>query len=359
MTRGRCNIARPMNLALRQMLEGMTLTFDAVAAGNMEATIQFNVTGEEPGIYHLRIANGDCIFHMGAAKEPSLTITTPSDIWLKIISKELDRKDALMQGLYQVNGDLSLLMRMSTLFKTPDSTSDGISAYAAPREQRPAGPIALSGIAWMPVALIPWIFFWSTFEIHAVSSWVSVGFPFFFTLFMIIYRRFFDKPTLMEWGGLGFFTLAGILTIIGNSTFATWGTVISQIILGGLWLGSLVFADMPLCAEYSKWGYIKQLTRTSLFIHPNAVISLMWGWLFLVESAIGIGAILLPHLDIPLTVIRYILLVPAFIFTSAYQKGAANRRIVDVDRALAKIRISARIGLGVALGIVLTILIAL
>lgn len=73
----------------------------------------------------------------------------------------------------------------------------------------------------------------------------------------------------------------------------------------------------------------------------------------------GIGAVLLPHLDIPLTVIRYILLVPAFIFTSTYQKGAANRRIVDVDRALAKIRISARVGLAVAVGIILTILLAL
>ena len=135
--------------------------------------------------------------------------------------------------------------------------------------------------------------------------------------------------------------------------------MISQIILGGLWLGSLVFADTPICAEYSKWGYIKQLTRISLFIHPNAVISLMWGWLYLGQSAIGIGAVLLPHIDIPLTVIRYILLVPAFIFTSTYQKGAANRRIVDVDRALAKIRISARVGLAVAVGIILTICLAL
>lgn len=352
-------MARPMNLALRQMLEGMTLTFDAVAAGDMDATIQFNVTGAEPGTYHLRIANGDCTFHMGVAENPTLTITTPSDVWLKISRGELNAQEALMQGLYQVQGDFSLLMQMGTLFKAPESTSDGVSAYAAPREQRPAGPIALPGMTWMPVALIPWIVFWITFHIHGISSWVSVGFPFFFTLFIVVYRRVFNKPTLMEWGGLGFFTLAGILTLIGNSTFETWGTVISQIVLGGLWLGSLVFAGMPLCAEYSRWDYIKQLTRTSLFIHPNVAISLMWGWLFLVKSAIGIGAILLPDLHIPLTVIRYSLLVPAFIFTSAYQKGAANRRIVDVDRALARMRISARVGLAVAVGIILTILFAL
>ena len=352
-------MASSMNLSLRQMLEGMTLSFDIVAAGDMKAAIQFNVTGEEPGIYHLRIADGDCIFRVGAAEKPTLTITTPSDVWLKISRGELDSKDALMQGLYQVQGDFSLLTRMSTLFKTHGSAHDGASGYAAPREQRPAGPIAISGTAWMPVSLIPWIVFWVTFFIPGISPWLSVGFPFFFTLFIVVYRRIFDKPTLMEWGGLGFFTLAGILTIIGNSTFAAWGIEISQIIMGGLWLGSLIFSDTPLCAEYSKWGYIKRMTRTSLFIHPNAVISLMWGWLYLGMSAIGIGAISLPHLYIPLTVIRYMLLVPAFILTSSYPKGAANRRFVNLDRALARIRISAGVGLGVAVAIILTILIAL
>ena len=93
-------MASPMNLALRQMLEGMTLSFDAVAAGDIDATLQFNVTGAEPGTYHLHIAESDCTFHLGAAEDPTLTITTPSDVWLKISRGELDAQDALMQGLY-------------------------------------------------------------------------------------------------------------------------------------------------------------------------------------------------------------------------------------------------------------------
>ena len=57
--------------------------------------------------------------------------------------------------------------------------------------------------------------------------------------------------------------------------------------------------------------------------------------------------------------IRYLLLAPGFVFTSTYQKGAANRRIVDVDKALARMRISARVGLVVAVGMILTICLAL
>jgi len=348
-------MAKPMNLALRQMLEGMTLTFDAASAGDMDATLQFNVTGAEPGTYYLHIAEGDCTFHLGTAEDPTLTITTPSDVWLKISRRELDAQDALMQGLYQVHGDFSLLMRMRTLFKTPESTADGVSAYAAPPVQRPAGPIALTGMTWMSVAFIPWMLFWITSHLHGVSPWVSVGLPFLLALFMVGYRLVFNKPTWLEWGGLGFFALAGILTLIGEPTFASWGSVISYIVMGALWLATLVFASMPLCGDYSKWGYIKRLWRTSLFTHPNAAISLMWGWQFLVGSLFGGGAILLPHLEIVLTVIRYVLLIPAWVFTFAYQKGADSRRITNIDRALAQMRTWAIVGLVVAAGMILTI----
>lgn len=348
-------MTKPVNLTLRQMLEGMTLTFDAAAAGDMDATIQFNVAGAEPGTYYLHITEGDCAFQLGTSEAPTLTIVTPSDVWLKISRGELDAQGALMQGLYQVQGDFSLLMRMSTLFKPPESTSDGVSAYAAPQDKRPAGPIALTGMTWMMVAFVPWILYWITFSIPGVSSWVSVGLPFLLALFMVIYRRVFDKPTWMEWGGLGFFTLAGVLTLIGNSTFATWGSVISSIVMGALWLGTLVFTDMPLSANYSKWGYNKRMWRTSFFIHPNTAISLMWGWQFLVASLFGGGAILFPHLEAVLTVFRYLLLIPTFVFTFTFQKGADSRSIANVDRALAQMRNWAIVGLMVMVGIILTI----
>ena len=125
--------------------------------------------------------------------------------------------------------------------------------------------------------------------------------------------------------------------------------------MGSLWLGTLVFTDMPLSANYSKWGYNKRMWRTSLFIHPNTVISLMWGWQFLVASLFGGGAILLPHLVTVLTVIRFLLLVPTFIFTFTYQKGADRRPIANVNRALAQMRTWAIVGLVVMVGIILTI----
>lgn len=105
----------PTDLSLRQTLEGMPLAFDAEAAGGLEATVQFDVSpstgrgtsGPESGVYHLRIADGECSFHVGPAAAPTLTISTPSDVWLAISRGKLDGQEALMRGRYTANGDIN------------------------------------------------------------------------------------------------------------------------------------------------------------------------------------------------------------------------------------------------------------
>ncbi len=322
----------PTNLNLRQTLEGMTLTFDPSAAEGLAATIQFDVTGPEPGVYHLRIAGGECTFHQGAAAYPSLTISTSSDVWLKISQGELAGQEAMMQGLYNTTGDISLLLKMDSLFKPTAEVS-----FEAPPDQRPAGPIPLSGMAWMTVAFLPWMIYWITFDIPRRGlPWVSVGLPLLLSALIAGYRLAFGRgnkgnheglplqmpPTWLEVGGLSFFGLAGILALTGDAGFAVWGSVVSSVVMAGLWLGTLIFSDEPLSAGYSKWGYVKALWRNSMFIYPNAVISLMWGWQFIVAALLGAAALLLPHLMVVFTVTRFLLQVPAFIFTSVYQKRA-------------------------------------
>ena len=125
----------------------------------------------------------------------------------------------------------------------------------------------------------------------------------------------------MEWGGLGFFALAGALALTGSEGYAHWGSIISSLVMAGLWLSSLQFSKTPLSGEYSKWGFVKALWSNSMFIYPNAVISLMWGWQFIAAALLGVGAILIPEQILIFTLARYLLLIPAFIFTAAYQKN--------------------------------------
>ena len=99
-----------------QAIEGMTLSFNPVEAKDLNATIQFEVSGEGGGDYYLTIGDGKCDFAVGIAPTPTLTIETPADVWLKIARKETNGALALMTGKYKGSGKMGLLMKMDKIF---------------------------------------------------------------------------------------------------------------------------------------------------------------------------------------------------------------------------------------------------
>jgi putative sterol carrier protein/Pyruvate/2-oxoacid:ferredoxin oxidoreductase delta subunit len=103
-------------LNCHDIIAGMPEVFDAEAAGELTANIQFDVSGKEPGSYNLHIESGTCSFLEGEADSPSLTIHTPSEVWLAVSRGEIDGQAALMQGKYTVDGDFNLLLKLNEMF---------------------------------------------------------------------------------------------------------------------------------------------------------------------------------------------------------------------------------------------------
>jgi len=101
---------------MRLLLRGMAATFNPEAAGDLKAVIQFEVTGKQAGRWFLSIENGKCTYHEGKANSPTLTIKTPSEVWLAIANKQMDGQKTFMEGKYVTEGDMNLLMRMKSLF---------------------------------------------------------------------------------------------------------------------------------------------------------------------------------------------------------------------------------------------------
>jgi len=99
-----------------QAIEGMTLSFDPDVAKDLSATIQFQVSGNDSGDYYLTIADGQCQFAEGIVVDPTLTINTPADVWLKIARKEMNGAIALMSRKYKASGKIGLLLKMDNLF---------------------------------------------------------------------------------------------------------------------------------------------------------------------------------------------------------------------------------------------------
>ena len=103
-----------------EAIEGMALRFNSDEAKDLEVTIQFNVSPstsiETGGDYYLSIADGKCGFSTGITPDPTLTISTPTDVWLKIARKEISGPVALMTGKYRAHGQMGLLIKMDKLF---------------------------------------------------------------------------------------------------------------------------------------------------------------------------------------------------------------------------------------------------
>jgi putative sterol carrier protein len=104
-------------LNCHDIIAGMPTVFDAEVAGDLTADIQFDVSGEEPGSYYLHIENGTCTFNEGQSLSPTLTIHTPSEVWLAVSRGEVDGQAALMQGKYSAEGDYNLLLKLNDIFK--------------------------------------------------------------------------------------------------------------------------------------------------------------------------------------------------------------------------------------------------
>ncbi|RPJ33145.1 MAG: hypothetical protein EHM27_18310 [Deltaproteobacteria bacterium] len=102
-----------------KLIEGMARVFDPAAAGDLQAEIQFDVSGDGGGKWVVSIAGGRCEVRRGEAVAPVLTIETPGGIWVKIARGEIDRPKAFMQGLYRAKTDMKVLMRLPQLFGAP------------------------------------------------------------------------------------------------------------------------------------------------------------------------------------------------------------------------------------------------
>jgi multimeric flavodoxin WrbA/putative sterol carrier protein len=94
----------------------MELGFNPEAANGHTATIQFNFSGENPGSCFLSIKDGSIQGQQGNSNDPDLTVNTPFEVWMDILTKKADGQQMLMEQKYTMEGDLGLLLQMDQFF---------------------------------------------------------------------------------------------------------------------------------------------------------------------------------------------------------------------------------------------------
>jgi len=99
--------------------------FDPEEAKDLNATIQLKVSGEESGLWYFVIKDQKCSLGEGESPTPAtLTISTPSKVWLKIMRKELNGAEAFLTGQATADGDFALLLKLGALFSLYKSSRD-------------------------------------------------------------------------------------------------------------------------------------------------------------------------------------------------------------------------------------------
>ena len=107
-------VPRPDSLETFMMI--MPMGFNSGSAANTKASLQFNFSGEVEGVCHFEIENGKIKAKEGASEKPDLTIESPFDVWMDILTGKADGQQMFMQQKYRAVGDLSVLIRLKDLF---------------------------------------------------------------------------------------------------------------------------------------------------------------------------------------------------------------------------------------------------
>ena len=90
--------------------------FDASKAGDMNATVQFDLSGADGGEWHVIVADGDCSVKQGSAESPTATIRMDAEDYADMLTGKLDPMSAFLQQKVKVEGDLNTVMKFQTLF---------------------------------------------------------------------------------------------------------------------------------------------------------------------------------------------------------------------------------------------------
>jgi multimeric flavodoxin WrbA len=92
---------------------GMASRYNSQAFPGMKGVLQFVF---DTGSYYLVIDGEKCMAYAGKHPQPTTTIKSPEDVWMKIARGELSGQTSLMEGLYTLEGDMSLLINLGKMF---------------------------------------------------------------------------------------------------------------------------------------------------------------------------------------------------------------------------------------------------
>jgi putative sterol carrier protein len=102
-------------MTMAELFEAMPLRLNVAAAGGLNKIFQWNITGDEPGVWAIHVAEGAAHVIPGGVEKPDVTFTIKSQDWIAIAEGKLNAMQAFMFGKLKVAGDMALAIKAPQL----------------------------------------------------------------------------------------------------------------------------------------------------------------------------------------------------------------------------------------------------
>lgn len=103
-------IPHPKTVEDMMLLMSQSISGSKAKTIEVEAKIQFILSGEQPGAFYIDIDKGTINSELGETDSAAFTIRTPFEVWRDIMEGNADGAQMLMTGKYQVEGDTDLFI---------------------------------------------------------------------------------------------------------------------------------------------------------------------------------------------------------------------------------------------------------
>ena len=102
-------------MTMTELFEAMPARLNTAAAARMDKTVQWNITGDEAGVWAIQILKGTSRLIPGGVEKPDVIFTVSGKDWLAIAEGKLSAMNAFMMGKLKVAGDMTLALKVPQL----------------------------------------------------------------------------------------------------------------------------------------------------------------------------------------------------------------------------------------------------
>jgi len=103
-------------MTVAELFASMPDRFNVTEAAGITKTLQWNITGDEAGVWAFQIIDGAGQLIPGGVEKPDTTFTTSGKTWIAIAEGKQDAMKAFMTGKLKVAGDMMLAMKVPQFF---------------------------------------------------------------------------------------------------------------------------------------------------------------------------------------------------------------------------------------------------